>query len=89
MSVTLKQRTYANADGKAVGADYMGQKTLIGPAGAKVSDEQARSLGLDNGAIPAAKSNEPTGDKAYHGDVADKGAISKKRASRKKRGSTS
>lgn len=88
MSVTLKQRTYANAEGQAVGADYPGPKTLVGPAGAKVSDEQARLLGLENGAIPQAdtmKSAEPSGDKSYHGEAQDKGVASKKKAASKKK----
>ena len=54
MSVTLKQRTYRTVAGKAVAAGTPEAAFLVGPAGAKVSDDQARALGLVDGKVPAA-----------------------------------
>ena len=52
MSVTLKQRTWRTADGDAVGEGHPDAAFLVGPAGATVTDDQARKLGLHNGNLP-------------------------------------
>lgn len=56
MSVTLKQRTYRDAEGRAC-AEGQAARFLVGPEGARVSDETAISLGLIDGWLP----DSPTG----------------------------
>ena len=51
MSVTLKQRTYCDAEGRAC-AEGPAARFLVGPEGARVSDETAISLGLVDGLLP-------------------------------------
>ncbi len=52
MTVTLKQRTCMNDDGKAVPPGHPDSAFLVGPKGAKVTDAQANQLGLVDGALP-------------------------------------
>ncbi len=52
MAVILKQRTCVNADGMAVPDGHPDSIRLIGPEGATVTDEQAKSLKLVDGALP-------------------------------------
>lgn len=63
MTVTLKQRTYRTAEGRAVAAGDPSAAFLVGPAGARVTNEQAKALGLVDGDVPS-KSIEP--DEAQH-----------------------
>lgn len=51
MSVILKQRTYRDENGKAVEHGDPAARFLVGPEGAKVTDQQALELGLKDGAI--------------------------------------
>ena len=74
MTVTLKQRTWRTADGKAVPDGHPLAAILIGPPGAKVTDEQARELGLKDGALPKgaeAGPREPTSREALSQQVRD------------------
>lgn len=67
MSVILKQRTYRDVDGKAVEHGDVTARYLVGPAGAKVTDQQALELGLKDGAIKK-KRKSPTPDKSVKPD---------------------
>lgn len=53
MTVVLKQRTYKTKDGRAclVGPDAA---FLVGPVGARITDEQAVALGLVDGRVVVA-----------------------------------
>ena len=51
MSVILKQRTCVTEDGKAVPDGHPDARFLVGPKGAKISDDKAEALGLVDGAF--------------------------------------
>ncbi len=59
MTVTLKQRTWRTEDGKAVPDGHPLAAILVGPPGAKVTDEQARALGLKDGDLPKGSAAGP------------------------------
>lgn len=67
MSVILKQRTYRDENGKAVEHGDVTARFLVGPAGAKVTDQQALELGLKDGAIRK-KRKSPAQDKSVKPD---------------------
>ena len=50
--VILKQKTWKDKAGKAVAHEHPDAAYLIGPQGAKISDESALALGLEDGALP-------------------------------------
>ena len=74
MSVTLKQRTYQDAEGRACG-EGTAARFLVGPEGARVSDETAISLGLVDGLLPDSpkgKERKERQDKEQKGPQEDK-----------------
>ena len=67
MSVILKQRTYRDENGKAVEHGDATARFLVGPEGAKVTDQQALELGLKDGAIKK-KRKSPAPNKSVDPD---------------------
>ena len=49
MTVILKQRTCIDKEGRAVPDGHPSSRFLVGPQGARISDDQAKSLGLKDG----------------------------------------
>lgn len=66
--VTLKQRTYIDSQGRAVGEGNRDAQSLLGAPGARISEETVRSIeGLNSdGTLSAAKA------KRYKAKVEDK-----------------
>lgn len=60
MTVTLKQRTYLNADGKAVAENDPDRSSLLGLEGDTIDDDAAQAAGVPTGAL---KQSKPSANK--------------------------
>lgn len=74
MTVQMNEDLWLDERGQAVPPGSPKAARRVAPAGARVSDEQARAWGLVNGRAPRAKGRrQPPSDKAVHGADENKG----------------
>lgn len=63
MTVTLKQRTYLNDDGKAVADTDPSRASLLGLEGDTIDNDVAKAAGIPTGALGKTKKATPSKNK--------------------------